>query len=97
MDLLTYKAEDQAPDAPRNPGRMHRAWHWLLSLTPSAVVLLTALSLGLGEVAYQLDNAWALGIFSVIWLATFLALVGMVARWMTPAHHTAHGRHRMAT
>lgn len=93
MDLLTYKALDRAPDAPRHPGRLHRAWHWLLSLTPTAAVLLTALSLGLGEVAYQMDSTALMVVFSIIWFVTFVVLVGVLARWLTPSH----SRHRMAT
>ncbi|MGW6919481.1 hypothetical protein ACWGB8_37570 [Kitasatospora sp. NPDC054939] len=92
MDLLTYKALDQGPDAPAHPSRMHRAWHWLLSLSPTAVVFLTALSLGLGEVGSQVDSIAAMTVFSIIWFITAVALFGMFARWLTPAK----GRHRMA-
>ncbi|MEV6975833.1 hypothetical protein [Kitasatospora sp. NPDC093806] len=93
MDLLTYKAQDTGPDAPAHPSWPQRAWHALLSLTPTAVVFMVGLSLGLGAVASQVVWLPMLIVFSVIWGATLLALVGMIARWMTPGR----GRHRMAT
>ncbi len=93
MDLITYKAQDTGPDAPAHPSWAHRTWHWLCSLTPTAVVFMVGLSLGLGAVASQVTWLPMLIIFSVVWGATLLALGGMVARWVTPGR----GRHRMAT
>ncbi|MER7757985.1 hypothetical protein [Kitasatospora sp. NPDC097643] len=92
MDLLTYKELDTGPDAPKNPGLAHRAWHWLLSLSPTVVTFMVALSIGLAMVGVQVDWYPMIGLMSLFWAATFLALVGMVARWMTPGP----GRHRMA-
>ncbi|MBP0448901.1 hypothetical protein J5Y04_05000 [Kitasatospora sp. RG8] len=91
MDLLTYKDLDNGPDAPQHPSWAHRAWHALLSLTPTAVVLLVALSLGLGAIGSQTSWRW-LVLFSIVWGVTVIALVGMIARWMTPGP----GRHRTA-
>ncbi|WP_406207487.1 hypothetical protein OH807_34905 [Kitasatospora sp. NBC_01560] len=92
MDLIAYKELDTGPDAPQHPSLAHRAWHGLLSLTPTAVVLLTALSLGLGAVGAQLTSLPWLIVFSVVWGITVIALAGMIARWVTPGR----GRHRMA-
>ncbi|MED7954950.1 MULTISPECIES: hypothetical protein [unclassified Streptomyces] len=93
MDLLTYKALDTGPEAPAHPSLAHRAWHGLLGLSPTAVVLLVGLSLGLGAVGAQVTSLPWLIVFSVIWGVTVIALVGVVARWRTPGR----GRHRMAT
>ncbi|MEE1786322.1 hypothetical protein PUR71_25965 [Streptomyces sp. SP17BM10] len=93
MDLLTYKALDTGPDAPKDPSLGHRAWHWLLSLTPTAVTLMVALSIGLCMAAVQVSQWFVLTLMSVFWALTFVALVGVVARWMTTP---GRGRHRMA-
>ncbi|MEU6239122.1 hypothetical protein [Kitasatospora sp. NPDC047058] len=93
MDLLTYKELDTGPDAPKHPGLAHRAWHGLLSLSPTAVIFLLGLSLGLGAVGSQLSSLPWLIIFSIVWGVTLVVLIGMVVRWMTPGQ----GRHRMAT
>lgn len=92
MDLLTYKALETGPDAPKNPGLAHRAWHGLLSLSPTVVTLMVALSIGLCMVAVQVSQEVVLAVLAVFWALTFIALVGVVARWMTPGR----GRHRMA-
>ncbi|ARF81482.1 hypothetical protein ACIG0C_09865 [Kitasatospora aureofaciens] len=92
MDLLTYKELDTGPDAPRNPSRGQRAWHWLLSLSPTVVTFMVALSIGLCMVAVQTGWDPMLGLMAFFWFLTFIALVGMVARWVTPGR----GRHRMA-
>ncbi|MFB7383335.1 hypothetical protein ACFC6U_37855 [Kitasatospora purpeofusca] len=92
MDLITYKAQDTGPDAPAHPSPAHRAWHWLCSLTPTAVVFLVGLSIGLGAIGTQASLTWLI-VFSIVWGVTVLALVGVVARWATPGR----GRHRMAT
>ncbi|MFI6848192.1 hypothetical protein OG535_07205 [Kitasatospora sp. NBC_00085] len=92
MDLLTYKDLDTGPDAPQHPGWAHRAWHGLLSLSPTAVTFMVALSLGLGLVGAQVSWLPMLIVFSIVWGATLIALCGMVARWVTPGP----GRHRMA-
>ncbi|MFD7590193.1 hypothetical protein ACFV84_32685 [Kitasatospora sp. NPDC059811] len=98
MDLLTYKeldtdtdADPEAPPQRRSPAQ--RAWHWLLSLNPTAVVVMVALSLGLGMVAAQVSWLPMLVLMAIVWGATVLALVGVVARWMTPGR----GRHRVAS
>ncbi|MFF1908136.1 hypothetical protein [Kitasatospora sp. NPDC058218] len=93
MDLLTYKALDTGPDAPKHPSLAHRAWHGLLSLGPTAVILLLAFSLGLGAVGAQVTSLPWLIVFSIVWGITLIALCGMVARWMTPGQ----GKHRMAS
>ncbi|MFF8773957.1 hypothetical protein [Kitasatospora sp. NPDC015120] len=91
MDLITYKALDTGPDAPEHPSRAHRALHWLCSLTPTAVVFMVGLSLGLGAVASQVTWLPMLVIFSIVWGATLLALAGVFVRWRTslPARHRA--------
>ncbi|MFB6893082.1 hypothetical protein ACFCX4_27645 [Kitasatospora sp. NPDC056327] len=93
MDLITYKALDTGPDAPASPSRAHRVLHWLCSLTPTAVVFMVGLSLGLGAVASQVTWLPMLIVFSVVWAATLVALAGVFVRWRTPGP----GRHRLAT
>ncbi|MFJ8472255.1 hypothetical protein [Kitasatospora sp. NPDC094011] len=91
MDLLTYKELDSGPDAPKNPGWGYRAWHWLLSLSPTVVTFMVALSIGLLMVEVQTEWNPMIGLMAFFWLLTFIALVGVVARWATPGG----GRHRM--
>ncbi|MER7773264.1 hypothetical protein [Kitasatospora sp. NPDC096140] len=93
MDLLTYKAVETGPEAPKDPGLGHRAWVWLLTLTPTAVTIMIALSVGLGLVAAQVSQLWVLLVMCIPWGLTVIALVGVLARWMTPGP----GRHRAAT
>ncbi|MQS11125.1 hypothetical protein F7Q99_02195 [Streptomyces kaniharaensis] len=93
MDLLTYKELDTGPDAPKNPSMGYRAWHWLLSLSPTAVTFMVALSIGLGMVGAQVSSLPVLILMSIFWGATVVAMVGVVARWFTPGR----GRHRMAS
>ncbi|MER6298987.1 hypothetical protein ABT247_05345 [Kitasatospora sp. NPDC001539] len=93
MDLLTYKELDTGPDAPQNPSWGHRAWHWLLSLSPTVVTFMIALSIGLCMVAVQVDLLALLVLMAIFWALTFIAMVGVVARWVTPGR----GRHRMAS
>ncbi|MGW2254638.1 hypothetical protein ACWCXH_31265 [Kitasatospora sp. NPDC001660] len=92
MDLLTYKELDTGPDAPERPSWGHRAWHWLLSLSPTVVTFMVTLSIGLCMVAVQVSQEIVLAAMAVFWALTFIALAGVVARWMTPGR----GRHRMA-
>ncbi|MGA5817968.1 hypothetical protein ACPC54_08930 [Kitasatospora sp. NPDC094028] len=91
MDLLTYKELDTGPEAPRR-SPAQRAWHWLLSLSPTVVTVMTALSIGLAMVAVQVDWDPMIGLMAFFWFLTFVALAGMLARWATPGR----GRHRMA-
>ncbi|WP_395297355.1 hypothetical protein ACF9IK_30905 [Kitasatospora hibisci] len=93
MDLLTYKELDTGPGAPQHPGLAHRAWHGLLSITPTAVVFLLGLSLGLGAVGAQITSLPWLIVFSIVWGITLIVLMGMVVRWMTHGQ----GRPRTAT
>ncbi|MFD8085755.1 hypothetical protein ACFV4F_29105 [Kitasatospora sp. NPDC059722] len=93
MDLLTYKELDTGPDAPADPSWGHRAWHWLLSLSPTAVTIMVALSIGFCMVAVQVSQEVVLAVLAIFWGLTFIALVGVVARWMTTP---GRGRHRMA-
>ncbi|MFI2609346.1 hypothetical protein [Kitasatospora sp. NPDC018619] len=101
MDLLTYQAVDAqaeaeaaaAPGARRNRGFGHRAWHWLLSLSPTVVTFMIALSVGLGMVAAQVSLLPVLVPMAIFWGLTVIAMVGVIARWMTPGP----GRHRMAS
>ncbi|MBD0695012.1 hypothetical protein [Streptomyces sp. CBMA123] len=90
MDLLTYKELDTGPDAPRNPSLGYRAWHWLLSLSPTVVTFMVALSIGLLMVEVQTEWDPMIGLMAFFWFLTFIALVGVVARWATPGR----GRHR---
>ncbi|MFF2040456.1 hypothetical protein ACFVVX_08520 [Kitasatospora sp. NPDC058170] len=92
MDLLTYKELDTGPDAPEHPGWAHRAWHGLLSVGPTTVLFLLALSLGLGMAAAQITLLPVLVVFSIVWAVTLVALIGVIARWVTPGR----GRHRVA-
>ncbi|MGW3039765.1 hypothetical protein ACWC9T_06855 [Kitasatospora sp. NPDC001159] len=92
MDLLTYKEAETGPDAPPNPSLGHRAWRWLLSLSPTVVTFMVAFSIGLGMVGAQTSSMTALVLMAIFWGLTVIALVGVVARWMTPGR----GRHRMA-
>ncbi|MEV7184275.1 hypothetical protein [Kitasatospora sp. NPDC093102] len=97
MDLLTYKeidAEAEAgPEAQRNRGFGHRAWHWLLSLSPTVVTFMIALSVGLGMVAAQVSLLPVLVPMAIFWGLTVIAMFGVIARWMTPGP----GRHRMVS
>ncbi|KJS57318.1 hypothetical protein [Streptomyces rubellomurinus] len=93
MDLLTYKELDTGPEAPAHRSPAQRAWHWLLSLSPTVVTLMLALSIGLAMVAVQVDWDPMIGLMAFFWFLTFLALVGVVARWATTP---GRGRHRMA-
>ncbi|MEU9074450.1 hypothetical protein ACFYUY_10075 [Kitasatospora sp. NPDC004745] len=93
MDLLTYKETETGPDAPANPSRMHRAWHWLLSLSPTVVTVMIALSIGLCMVAVQISQTWVMVVLAIFWGLTAVAMVGVLARWMTPGP----GRHRVAS
>ncbi|MFE6052315.1 hypothetical protein ACFQ6N_16295 [Kitasatospora sp. NPDC056446] len=96
MDLLTYKeldAElDAGPEAQKNRGFGHRAWHWLLTLSPTVVTFMIALSVGLGMVAAQVSLLPMLVLMAIFWGLTVIAMGGVLARWMTPGR----GRHRMA-
>ncbi|MFF4380091.1 hypothetical protein [Kitasatospora sp. NPDC001547] len=99
MDLLTYKEidaradADAGPEARRARGFGHRAWHWLLSLSPTVVTFMIALSVGLGMIAAQVSLLPVLVPMAVFWGLTIVAMVGVIARWMTPGP----GRHRMAS
>ncbi|MFF3003368.1 hypothetical protein ACFVTF_11225 [Kitasatospora sp. NPDC057940] len=96
MDLLTYKELDTDPDPeapPPHRSPVQRAWHWLLGLNPTAVVFMVALSLGLAMVGAQVSWLPMLVLMAIVWGATVLALVGVIARWMTPGR----GRHRVAS
>ncbi|MBV2155261.1 hypothetical protein [Kitasatospora sp. SUK 42] len=94
MDLLTYKELETAPDTPpKARGFGHRAWHWLLSLSPTVVTFMIALSIGLCMVAVQVSLLPVLVPMAVFWGLTLIAIVGVVARWLTPGP----GRHRMAS
>ncbi|MFJ9692089.1 hypothetical protein [Kitasatospora sp. NPDC101183] len=93
MDLLTYKELDTGPEAVANRGFGHRAWHWLLSLSPTVVTFMVALSVGLGMVATQVSLTPMLVLMAIFWGLTVVALGGVVARWMTPGR----GRHRVAS
>ncbi|MFF2142866.1 hypothetical protein [Kitasatospora sp. NPDC058190] len=92
MDLLTYKEAETGPDAPPNPSLGHRAWRWLLSLSPTVVTFMVALSIGLLMIEVQTEWDPMIGLMAFFWFLTFIALVGVVARWATPGR----GRHRMA-
>ncbi|MFF4926842.1 hypothetical protein ACFY4B_40285 [Kitasatospora sp. NPDC001261] len=101
MDLLTYKELDAEldaraeadPAARRARGFGHRVWHWLLSLSPTVVTFMIALSIGLCMVAVQVSLLPVLVPMAVFWGLTLIAMGGVVARWMTPGP----GRHRMAS
>ncbi|WP_316519821.1 hypothetical protein [Kitasatospora brasiliensis] len=101
MDLLTYKevdaqAEAQAhagPEARRSRGFGHRVWHWLLSLSPTVVTFMIALSIGLAMIAVQVSLLPVLVPMAIFWGLTVIAMGGVVARWMTPGP----GRHRVAS
>ncbi|MBV6698133.1 hypothetical protein [Kitasatospora aureofaciens] len=93
MDLLAYKELDTGPEAPEHPSLGYRAWHWLLSLSPTVVTFMVALSLGLGMVGAQVSWEPMLGLMAAFWGLTVIAMAGVVARWMTPGR----GRHRMAS
>ncbi|MFE4970863.1 hypothetical protein ACFRAR_01950 [Kitasatospora sp. NPDC056651] len=105
MDLLTYKeldaqaeAEAQAgtgtePGARRSRGFGHRLWHWLLSLSPTVVTFMIALSIGLCMIAVQVSLLPVLVPMAVFWGLTLIAIGGVVARWMTPGP----GRHRVVS
>ncbi|MEU3572339.1 hypothetical protein AB0E96_28540 [Kitasatospora sp. NPDC036755] len=97
MDLLTYQEIDAraeaAPEARRNRGFGHRVWHWLLSLSPTVVTFMIALSIGLAMVAVQVSLLPVLVPMAIFWGLTVIAMGGVVARWMTPGP----GRHRMAS
>ncbi|MGW3072047.1 MULTISPECIES: hypothetical protein [unclassified Kitasatospora] len=97
MDLLTYQefdAKERAePEAQRNRGFGHRAWHWLLGLSPTVVTFMVALSIGLCMVAVQVSLLPVLIPMAIFWGLTLIALGGVIARWMTPGP----GRHRVAS
>ncbi|MFJ6379601.1 hypothetical protein ACIQI7_06250 [Kitasatospora sp. NPDC092039] len=99
MDLLTYKEidaradADAGPEARRARGFGHRVWHWLLSLSPTVVTFMIALSVGLGMIAAQVSLLPVLVPMAIFWGLTVVAMVGVIARWMTPGP----GRHRMAS
>ncbi|MET8544932.1 hypothetical protein ABZW03_30450 [Kitasatospora sp. NPDC004799] len=99
MDLLTYKEVDARADAEAGPrarkarGFGHQAWHWLLSLSPTVVTFMIALSVGLGMIAAQVSLLAVLVPMAVFWGLTVVAMIGVIARWMTPGP----GRHRMAS
>ncbi|GAA3037217.1 hypothetical protein ACFVUY_27845 [Kitasatospora sp. NPDC058063] len=99
MDLLTYQeVEAQAdaaegPEARRARGFGHRVWHWLLSLSPTVVTFMIALSIGLCMVAVQVSLLPVLVPMAIFWGLTLIAMGGVIARWMTPGP----GRHRMAS
>ncbi|MEU9040848.1 MULTISPECIES: hypothetical protein [unclassified Kitasatospora] len=92
MDLLTYKEVEAGPEAQRNQGFGHRAWNWLLTLSPTVVTFMIALSVGLGMVATQVSLTPMLVLMAIFWGCTVVAMVGVIARWMTPGR----GRHRIA-
>ncbi|RKT19258.1 hypothetical protein BX285_3714 [Streptomyces sp. 1114.5] len=92
MDLLTYKEVESRPEAQRNQSFGHRAWVWLLTLSPTVVTIMVALSVGLGMVAVQVSQLWVLVVLAIFWGLTVVAMGGVLARWMTPGQ----GRHRMA-
>lgn len=93
MDLLTYKEMDTAPAAETRPGLGHRARSWLLTLSPTVVTFMVALSVGLGMVAAQVTLTPMLVLMAIFWGLTVIALIGVLARWMTPGR----GRHRMVS
>ncbi|MEV7770411.1 hypothetical protein [Kitasatospora sp. NPDC086791] len=90
MDLLTYKAVETGPDTPKNQGFAHRAWIWLLTLSPTVVTLMITLSVGMGMAAAQISLLAVLIPMAIFWGLTVVAIIGVVARWMTPGP----GRHR---
>ncbi|GAB7185549.1 hypothetical protein ATKI12_5380 [Kitasatospora sp. Ki12] len=92
MDLLTYKELETGPGAQRDQGFGHQAWTWLLTLSPTVVTFMIALSVGLGMVATQVSLLPMLVLMAIFWGLTVVAMVGVIARWMTPGR----GRHRMA-
>ncbi|WP_030243322.1 hypothetical protein [Streptomyces sp. NRRL S-350] len=92
MDLLTYKELETGPTAPANPSLGHRAWSWLLTLSPTVVTFMIALSVGLGMIATQVSLLPVMVLMAIFWGLTVIAMVGVIARWMTPGR----GRHRMA-
>ncbi|MFJ8622839.1 hypothetical protein ACIRD3_08325 [Kitasatospora sp. NPDC093550] len=92
MDLLTYKELEAGPDAPKDQGFAQRGWHWLLSLSPTVVTFMIAFSVGLGMVATQVSLLPVLVPMAIFWGLTVVAMIGVLARWMTPGP----GRHRMA-
>ncbi|MFI6156734.1 hypothetical protein ACIBCA_29100 [Kitasatospora sp. NPDC051170] len=93
MDLLTYKEMETGPQAEQNPGLGHRVRSWLLTLSPTVVTFMVALSVGLGMVATQVSLTPMLVLMAIFWGLTVIAMVGVLARWMTPGR----GRHRMAS
>ncbi|WP_030058399.1 MULTISPECIES: hypothetical protein [Streptomyces] len=92
MDLLTYKELETGPEAPKDQSPGHRAWAWLLTLSPTVVTFMVALSVGLGMVAAQVSLTSMLVLMAIFWGLTVVAMGGVIARWMTPGR----GRHRMA-
>ncbi len=92
MDLLTYKELETGPEAPKDQSLGHRAWAWLLTLSPTVVTFMVALSVGLGMVAAQVSLTSMLVLMAIFWGLTVVAMGGVIARWMTPGR----GRHRMA-
>lgn len=99
MDLLTYQEVDAKADATAGPedrkarGFGHRVWHWLLTLSPTVVTFMIALSIGLGMVATQVSLLPVLVPMAIFWGLTIIAMFGVLARWMTPGP----GRHRLAS
>ncbi|MDH6125006.1 hypothetical protein [Kitasatospora sp. GP82] len=65
-------------------GRLWRLWLQVCSVTGSTAVFLTACSLGLMTVAVQVDSVPVLALFGLFWLATLIALVGLVGRRLLP-------------
>ncbi|MEU8920525.1 hypothetical protein AB0D10_06225 [Kitasatospora sp. NPDC048545] len=92
MDLLTYKEVETGPEARKNQGFGHRAWNWLLTLSPTVVTLMITLSVGMGMAAAQISLLAVLVPMAIFWGLTVIAMIGVLARWMTPGP----GRHRAA-
>ncbi|MCX5208950.1 hypothetical protein OG689_06550 [Kitasatospora sp. NBC_00240] len=75
---------------------LKRAWKAAVGLTPTAVVFLVALSLGLVLVAVQMSYTPLLVVFAVVWGVTVIVLFGVVSRWISKSQGPARHR-RMAT
>ncbi|PYC87386.1 hypothetical protein C7C46_04715 [Streptomyces tateyamensis] len=67
----------------------------LLNVTPKAVFVLVAASMGLGLVGAQVQTFWVLVLFAIFWGITVVAMLVLAARMITEHESTTGGgRHR---